>query len=253
MIVFLRLLPLGVAALQIAAFVYQVRQPLSYPWVVLFGVAALPAASFAIGWSRVRMRDVVGRMLPSFVLLASLGFALLLAEGRWAVWTIILLASATCFISLELLFLLAYDPPRYPVNGLSRVNIAYVPIAVWYAAATSSGLLVFLHMEKVWHVVFMTLLGAVLFHTTDHQDVTFRGRTLWTLLGALVGLHAGLLGVLLPLSMPMQGIIAAFMLSASLRVRRYLYDPKPSVKQAWVEGVAAASAFVAVLTSAKWL
>lgn len=253
MILLLRLLPLGVAALQIAAFGWQLQQPSSYPWVVLLGVLALPAAAFVICWKRVRLADAVSRMAPSFILLGSLAFALLLVESRWAVWIAIALAVGTCLISLELLFLLAYDPARYPVNGLSRVNIAYVPIAVWYAAATSSGLIVFLHAERSWHVIFMTLLGAVLFHTTDHQDSTLHGRAVWTSLGALVGAHVGLLGILLPLNMPTQGIIASVLLSAALRVRRYLYDPKPSMRQAWFEVVGVFAAFVMALTSAKWL
>lgn len=253
MTIFLRFLPFLIALLQASVFYLQITKPLSYPFLVLLGVLALPIASFAISWKRISLRDMLGRMLPSFVLLGTLAFALLLSEGIYAISLIIALASIASFVSLELLFLFIYHPSRYPVSGISRVNIAYVPISVWYVAATSNGLLVFLHMEKIWHVFIMLALGAVLFRTTGHEGASAPEKTLWTFLGALIGAQVGLLGVILPVSMQVQGIIAAFLLCASLRARRYLYDPKPSLKQAWIEGMSATVAFVVVLSTAKWL
>lgn len=253
MTIFLRFLPFLVALLEAGAFYLQISKPLSYPWIVLVGVVALPLAAFAISFRRLSLRDMLGKMIPSFVLLATLAFSLLLAEGPFAVWTIVTLASVSCFVSLELLFLLVSHSSRYPMNALSRVNIAYVPIAVWYAAATSSGLLVFLHMDRVWHVAFMVLLGAVLFRTTGHAGASVSEKTVWTLVGVLVGAQAGLLGILLPVSMAMQGTIAAFILCVSLRARRYLVAPKPTKRQAWIEAVTAAASFSIVLSTAKWL
>lgn len=253
MTIFFRFLPFLVALLQVGIFYGQISHPLSYPWLVLIGVIALPVASFAISWKRLAWRDMLSRMVPSFILLASLAFSLLLVEGALAVWTVIVLASVSCYASLELLFLLVYHPSRYPVNGLSRVNIAYVPIAIWYAAATSSGLLVFLMMDRVWHVLFMVVLGALLFRTTGHTEASMVEKTVWTILGALIGAHVGLLGILLPVSMPVQGLIAAFLLSGSLRTRRYIYEPKPSGQQAWIEALSAVAAFVVVLSTTKWL
>ena len=253
MIIFLRLLPVLVALLQAAVFYGQLTQPLKYPWIVLLGVLALPLAAFAISWRRLAARDMISKMLPAFILLVVLAFSLLLVEGRLAAWLIILIATAASFISLELLFLLIYNPSRYPVNGISRVHIAYVPIAVWYAAATSSGLLVFLHTERQWHVVSMVVLGAILFRTTGHAAASQHEKGIWTMMGAIVGAHVGLLGLLLPMSMPVQGVVAALILSSALRVRRYIYEPRPSPRQAWVEAVGVFVAFVAVLSSAKWL
>ncbi|MEO5927246.1 MAG: hypothetical protein ABIO72_00925 [Patescibacteria group bacterium] len=253
MILLYRFLPLLVAVLEGVLFWSQMNNPLTYPWIVVFGIIALPAATVAIAWKRLPLSDAFERILPSFILLLALAFALLLVEGPLAVWAVIIIASVSVFISLELLFLLVYDPPRYPVNGISRANIAYVPIAVWYAASTSVGLLVFLHTPPIWHVALMTVLGAVLFRTTGHSGASLHEKAVWSLLGALVGVHIGLLGIMLPISMPMHGLIAAFLVSVTLRARRYLYAPHPSPRQAWIEGVAAVLLFVTSLSTAKWL
>ncbi|MBI4138747.1 hypothetical protein HY479_01195 [Candidatus Uhrbacteria bacterium] len=253
MIIVLRLLPFAVALLQGAVFVQQIRYPLQYPWIVALGVVALPLASATMGFRRVPFRDMLEKMTPSFALLAALAFGLLLAETAVAYAVIVALAVLSSFLSLELLFILAFDPSRYPVSALSRVNIAYVPIAIWYTAATSSGLLTFLHIPKLWHVVMIVALSAVMFRTTGHPGATWQQNAVWTALGALIGLHVGLLGLFLPLGMPVQGFIAAAILCSALRVRRYMYDPKPTVRLAWGEGVAVLVAAVAVLTTAKWL
>jgi hypothetical protein len=73
------------------------------------------------------------------------------------------------------------------------------------------------------------------------------------LVGALIGMNVGILGVFLPVSMATQGVIAALILCAALRVRRYRYDPRPAVRQARLEGILALIAFVTVLVTAKWL
>lgn len=253
MIILLRFLPFLTALVEAAVFAAQLRAPLRYPWIVGIGVLALPFASLAISWGRVRFLDMIEKMTPSFVLVASLAFALLLAETRASqIWIVVLAASAT-LASLELLFLLAFNPSRYPVHGLSRVNIAYVPIAIWYAASTSSGMLIFLHMDRMWHIILLIALGAALFRTTGHPQASRRENAVWMLVGAIVGGNVGLLGTLLPVSMSTQGVIAAVILCAVLRARRYKYDPRPPARQARMEGVLALIAFAALLVTAKWL
>ncbi|MFA5935413.1 MAG: hypothetical protein WC787_00965 [Patescibacteria group bacterium] len=253
MTLFRRFLPFLIALLQGALFWFQLRHPLAYPWVGVFGVIALPLATVVIVWKRLPIRDAFERMLPSFILLASLAFALLLVEGPVATWTLLFLACATPLVSLELLFLLVYHPPRYPVNGLSHANVAYVPVAVWYVASTSNGLLIFLHVHALWHIALMITLGALLFRTTGHTGATAQEKSIWTPLGVVIGAHVGLLGLLLPVSMPMHGIIAALIMSAALRARRYLYEPRPSLRQAWIESFGALSFFIFTLATAKWL
>lgn len=163
------------------------------------------------------------------------------------------LVGTVSFLSLELLFILAHDPSRYPVNGLSRLTIAYVPLTIWYAASTSSGLLTFLHADRFWHVLAMAVLGGVLFRTTGHPGATPAQNTVWTMVGILAGFQAGLLGAMLPLAMPMQGLVASFILCVPLRARRYVYAPHPTSRQAWIEGMAAGTIFLLSLVTAKWL
>jgi hypothetical protein len=253
MIILLRLLPILVAALQVAFFLIQMRYAQTYPWVVIWGVLIFPLAALAIGRGRIRTAHVLEKMTAPLVLLVSLAFALLLAETMAAQIVIIALAATVCFLSLELLFFLVFNPARYPVNALSRLNLACVPLAAWYAASTFNGLLSFLQVEKLYLVAGMVALGAILFCTTGHAGAERKHNLVWTMVGAMAGAHAGLLGIWLPVSMPVQGAVAAFILSAVLRARRFSHDPKPSPRQAWIEGTIAAALLVVLLGTAKWL
>lgn len=253
MIVFIRFLPLLAALSNAALFWFQTKQQGTYPFFVLIGVAIVPVASFLIAWRRLKLTDLLEKMTPTFVCLLSLAFGLLLAERPPAILTIVALAAAATYLSLELLFLLAYNPSAYPVNGLSRVNMAYVPIAVWYAVSTSAGLLVFLHTSRAIHVLMTVGLGAILFRTTNHPGASSRQNAVWTLVGVLVGLEIGWIGLLLPLSMGMQGILAALIFTSALRVRRYLFDPKPSRRLAWSEAAAICLSCIVLVGTAKWL
>jgi hypothetical protein len=253
MILLIRLLPFLVAALEAVLFWWQRALPGAYPWFAILGVSLLPAAAIAIGWGRVRIVDALEKTVPTFVLLASLAFALLLIEGTVALWIVIGIAAIASFASLELLFLHAWDPAAYPVNGLSHVNIAMVPIAVWYAVSTSVGLRIFLQTSIWWHLALLTALGAVLFRTTAHPGATADQRRTWTLLGALAGLQIGVIGLQLPIGMQMQGIVAALLFCGVLRARRYVHDPKPSRTFAFAEAGLAVAVFTVALATAKWL
>lgn len=253
MIIFRRALPLVTALLVGVAFFEQFQHPLSYPWVAAVGVVSVPVASVLIAWGRIRMTDLLEKILPVCLLVASLGFGLLFTESTLALDAMIGIAVAATYVSLELLFTLAFDPGRYPVNGLSRVGIAYVPVIIWYAVSTSIGLLVFLHSDRTWHVLMLALLGIVLYRTTGHPNATWKENTVWGIVGGLAGAHAGFLGLLLPVSMPVHGMLAALLMSAPLRARRYKYNPALSPRQGWIEGGLAAIALVAVLATAMWI
>ncbi len=73
------------------------------------------------------------------------------------------------------------------------------------------------------------------------------------LIGGIVGLQVGWIGLQLPLIMPLQGLVAVLILMSVLRVRRYLYDPRPSHVVAWMEGAAAVLFLVGTLAMAKWV
>jgi len=248
-----RLLPMFTAALVAGAFYAQFSRPFDFPYWAAVGVVCVPAAAFLIARRRVAYADMAEKMLPTLLLVAALAFAMLLSEGALSMWLIILLAGTGTYLSLELLFFLAFMPSRYPVNGLSRVNIAYVPLTVWYAVATSTGLMTFLHSPAWLHVAGMVLLGVIIFRTTGHPEATIEQNRRWMLVGAFTGLHLGLLGMVLPVSMTAQGALGMLLFSAILRMRRYLYHPLPGRRQAFAEAIAALVILGVTLGTARWL
>lgn len=248
-----RLFP-ALAALAIGLCFYsQLGQPRVYPWIALGGVLLAVVAIFAMGHKRVKLVDLAEKMLPTMILLLSLVFGMLLAEGVWARWAIVGFGVVATFLSLELLFLLSFTPSRYPMSGLSHVNIAYVPFIIWYTVANSVGLMTFLHSPDWIHVLAMTLVSVVLFRTTGHPGATPEQNKVWTLVGGLVGLHIGLLGIMLPMSMAAQATLGMIIICAILRLRRYLYHPLPGRKQAWIEGVTAVLILGVAIGTARWL
>jgi len=96
-------------------------------------------------------------------------------------------------------------------------------------------------------------LGVTLFRTTGHPDASAEQNRRWMLVGGLVGLHLGLLGVMLPLAMNVQGAVAMIVFGGILRMRRYLYQPFPSRAQAWTEFVLGACMLVALTVTSRWL
>ena len=253
MILLLRILPLLAALFIDAMFWLQLSQPWAYPYIALIGILAMPAFGGLIAWRKIGWRDFLEKLAPMFILHLALGFGLVLSEGVLAHGVILFFAGVSAFLSFELLFLLTYNPVAYPVNGLSRIGIAYVPIAVWYTVATSSGFLVFIHSNPVWHVVLSACLGAALFRTTGHPGATERQNRIWTLIGFLVGMEIGWIGLLLPVSMEMQGFLAAIFFSGVLRLRRYLYAPQLGKRLAWSEAIGMTLVLLISLVSAKWL
>lgn len=253
MILLIRIIPLFMGLATAGLFWWQPQLPGTYPILVFLATAFLPLASLAIAGRSVKFWDVMEKMGPTYIFVAVLGFAMLLTEGRLALIIVTALAAVAAFVSLELLFLLARDPGNYPVNGLSHVNIAYVPLTVWYAVSTSNGVLVFLQSAGIWHIAVCAVLGILLFRTTGHPGATRQQNGIWMAIGGLVGAEIGLLGLLLPVSMQMQGLIAVLVFCGALRVRRYLYEPKPSRRLAWSESVIGLVLFIVSLVSAKWL
>ena len=253
MLLVLRLLPYISAGVIGFLFWSQRQQPSMYPWIcglslVMFGISVL-----GIAWKRLTLVELMEKMFPSFLLLIALSFGLVLVETDLSLWVIYLLSSVVSALSLELLFLDCFQRERYPVNGLSRLNIALVPLIVWYAVSTSTGLLTFLHAPHGIHVLMCWILGVVLYRTTGHPGATPVQNRLWMLIGLLIGVHVGWLGLHLPVSMPMQGTVAAVLCSAGLRMRRYVYQPKPSMHIAWSEGIGALVLFIIAISTAKWL
>lgn len=253
MILILRLLPMLTGLAVAGLFAWQRVHPTVYPWAVVLAAAMVIGVSLILAWRKGSLRDLSEKMAPTVIAVISLGFGLLLSEGRLANIAVVTLAGVCTFTALELLFVYVFHPASYPVNGLSRLNIAFVPLSAWYAAATSVGLLTFLHTPRVWHVVLLTVMGAILFRTTGHPGASAAQNRVWMLIGAATGLHVGWVSLTLPLSMPIHGAFAALVFASVLRVRRYLYDPRPSRRAAWGESIGACILLISVLATAQWL
>lgn len=253
MLLLIRLVPyLAAFAVSFLSW-FQYRHPSTYPWFSALGCGIFLFSVILISWRRLSLQSVVEKMIPSFLLQLSTSFGLLLVETSFAVWTIHLIAGISALLSLELLFLLAFEPHAYPVSGLSRLNIAFVPIIVWYVVSTSSGVMTFLHTPHLAHVVVCAFLGFVLFRTTGHPGATKAQNRIWSIVGCVVGLHIGWLGLHIPLNMPLQGAIAAALFSVALRMRRYVYAPMPSRQTAWIEAISVSAFFLVAMSTAKWL
>lgn len=252
MIILIRLIPFAVGLLEVVVFWQQQFHPSWYPWILAIGLVAFPVGAITVAWGRVGIRDLAGKLAPSFLLLASMAFAFLLAEASWQFALLEAFAGVSSFLSLEVLFLMAHYPSAYPVNGISRVNISFVPVIMWYAVSTSIGLITFIHSDRVWHVAMCAVLGYVLFATTSHPGATRTQNRVWSFVGICTGIEIGIVGLLLPVSMAMQGLIAAILMSGVLRMRRYLYAPKPSRRVAWSEAIGIIIVGAVSLTTAKW-
>ncbi len=249
---FMRLSPWLIAGVAGFLSAWQWRDALIYPWPLVIVWALAFFAVCAMAWRELTWRDTLEKMAPSFVTLAIVGFAFLLVEGSLTRFVTSLVFLLIPLVSLELLFLFLYDPTRYPVNGLSRFNIALVPVAGFFLASTWHGLGVFLQMRSWVSVASFILLGASFYFLTTHPNAHRTHRRRWMLLGGLLGGQIGLLGLLLPVSMAVQGALASLLLCLPMRIRRYAYQPQPSFKMAWSEGVLALAGFVALLFTARW-
>lgn len=248
-----RLFPTLLAFMVGGVFYWQLKEPAAYPWIAVFGVLLTVVAAYFMSHQRVKMIDLVEKMAPTGLFLMALIFGMLLAEGQLAVWAIIIFGAVATFLSFELLFLHTFMPSRYPINGLSHVNIAYVPFIVWYVIANSVGLMTFLHSPAWMHVVAFTILSVIVFRTTGHPGATREQNRLWMFIGGLTGLHIGLLGMMLPLSMSAQATLGMVIFCAILRLRRYMYHPIPIRRQAWLEGMTAIVILSIAISTAKWI
>ena len=253
MIILYRVLPLLSAIFISVAFKLQLENPFDYPWWVFIGFIEVVVAILLISYRRIKFFDLLEKIAPTILLLLAFAFSLLLVENNIEKWVIVILSGVAVFLSMELLFFLIYMPPRYPMHGLSRVNIAYVPLIIWYTVYTSIGFITFLHTSAWVHVALMILVSIILFRTTGHPEATKQENKTWILVGLITGLYLGLLGVSLPLSMASQGALSMVLFSVVLRMRRFLYKPIPSKKQIWIEGVIASISFIAIILTSRWL
>jgi hypothetical protein len=253
MLLFLRFLPFIVAVLDALLFRWQAMSADTYPWLAVAGVMMFCCAGFMVGRRRIEFRELVSKLFIPLIALIVLAYGLLLAEGLIATFAIPITAAVIVFAALELTFLLAYLPSRYPVNGLSRLGLSLVPVILWIAQSTSVGLLVFIRISHLIPLVVMALITAFLFWFTSYRGVSEEHRKRWTMLGAWLGLQLGLLAIFLPVNLSVQGALAAISGCLALRCRRYGIAPRKSARVVWIEVACAIILLVLVLGTARWV
>jgi len=247
-----RFLPVVVGIFVFGVYGWQAQSPGSYPWLTLAATAVFVAAAWSMAWKRVPLLSFVARMGVALLLLLALGYALLLAEGDWARWGIPMTAGVAAFAALELLFLHVFLPAKYPVNGLSHLNLALVPLVLWCVQSGSVGLSMFIHAPRWIGVVAMGAVCGALFWATAHAESRAAHQQRWAFLGVLLGVHLGLLGALLPLPLPVHGAYAAALGAVALRARRYGIAPRVPRRVVLIELLTAAVLVVALFTTGQW-
>jgi hypothetical protein len=253
MFVVIRLLPAFLGAFTALAFAYQARDAAHYPWIAVAALAAFGVGGFLIAWSRHRHVGDARPLIPGLIAIASAAFGLILAEGALAAWIIPVIAGGTALLVSELLFLSLYAPARYPVNGLSHVNLVLVPIALWFAAYASLGLTVFVDAARVIPIAVIGAVSLALFSATSHAEASPATRRRWTLIGGWIGIQTGILIAALPLDLIASSTFVALTLAYVLRTRRYGIPPAIPTRQIVAEALAFSVLLIVILATARWM
>lgn len=253
MILLLRMVPLMAGLANGGLFFLQIRNSGIYPWLSLPAVAVYLAAVIAVNWRHWNGAEHIRTLIPGFVAILISGFGLLLTEGMISNWLIPLFVGAVTYGILELQFLHAYVPARYPANGITHLNLFLVPCLFWMASFTVVGMTIFVSTSRLAPIVVMGVTGFILFYATSHAESTPPQRWRWTWIGAWIGILIGVLGVVLPLNLLIHGAIAALCSGAVLRARRYGIQPPIPGRMILMEVFAILGALAAILATARWL
>lgn len=253
MLILLRLIPFVAGALNTILLLVQARNAGAYPWFAVTATILLFVSAFLILWKRGRGMSDLRLAIPSVITIAVLGYALLLAEGVYALWIIPIVAGVLTLVCLELLFLSTFVSAWYPVNGLSHVNLALVPVTFWLTAFTSVGLTVFVNSSRIVPIVTMSVIGFAMFYWTTPAEAGPILRRRWSLIGLWIGFQLGIVGAVLPVNLAIHGAIAALIGAFVVRTRRYGFAP-PIHRHAIVLETAMFIVFLAVvLMTARWV
>jgi len=230
----------------------QWSEPLIYPWPLLAALVVHVIAIAWIGWRRLSLREVAEKMSPSVIAMAVFGASFLLIENTIIRWIVTFLFAGLSVLTLKLYFLLCYDRQRYPVNALSHVNLALVPLIMFFLGWVLDGLAVFIRLPWWIAVCVSAVIVATIYVVTSHPTAERMHRIRWTILGAFIGVQIGVLTQVLPGGMMVQGALAALLVAAPLRVRRYAYQPVPPTRVAWGEACMGVTMFLAILLLSRW-
>ena len=250
---FLRGLPILMALTGALLAWLQWSTPLSYPWPLLGILVTFILFAFFLSFRcSTTFVEAVHLFLPTVVVIVATGLGMLLAEQPYERVVLTLILSGIPAFALELYYLANYDPTKYPVNGLSRLNIALVPVIAFLGAIALYGMQVFLRLNSWYSLLSFPLAAAALYFVTSHPTAEQPHRLRWSMVGAIAGLHAAILVLLLPVSLAVHGAIAVTMIAAPLRVRRYAHSPAPSRRVAYTEGISSIVLFLAILLTSRW-
>jgi hypothetical protein len=253
MFIVIRLLPAFVGIVTGLSFAYQARHATSYPWAALIGIAVFAIGGFAVAWSRHRHVGDARPLVPGILMAVSAAFGLVLAEGAIAGVLIPLFVGGSAFLMLELLFLSLYAPARYPVNGLSHVNLVLVPVSLWLVTYASLGLVIFVNATRLIPIAALGAVSYAFFAATSHAESNSQARFRWSMIGAWLGIQEGILVVFLPLDLVASSTFVALASAYVLRTRRYGIPPSVPRRQIAAEAMTFLLLLAAILTTARWM
>lgn len=248
----LRPLPWLVGGLSLLLSWLQWEFPFAYPWPLVVLLVAYLAAGILYAYDHLKFWDAAARILPAGLFLVSAAVAFLIIEQPLVRAVLCLVVAFIPFFSLDLLYLALYDPAKYPVNGLSRFNLALAPSSIFLLTIGLGGLQVFLKVQPWIVLLVLPIYAGIFFLITSHPTADQAHRSRWTGVGALVGFKAAALSLALPVALPVQGALAALLVALPLRVRRYGYAPEPTRRQAILETCLHLSCFVLLLLVSRW-
>lgn len=251
MFLFVRSLPLLTALLVVFVGKWQFEWWQSYPWLFACSSIVFFVSAFFIGYRRLAWREWT-KLVPSYLTFLIAGGAALLVESGTQQWLMMVVMAGISYIALELLFLLSYEPAKYPIHGLSRFNLAIIPLGVFFLSLLLSGLQVFLRFPYWLTPILCVIYGIISFASTSHHAAEPDQERRWAMIGGFVGLHVGLLAMVLPLDVVSTGVICALLFALPLRARRYSHEPKPKYRQAVSESFAFASCLALMILLSRW-
>lgn len=245
-------LPLFIGLAAFAVCQWQWRAVSLYPWPLVAVLTAYIAAAALISYRRLPIEELISKMAPGVIALISMGFAFLLVESAESRLALSLLLAGSAGVSLEMLWLLVFDPSRYPVHGLSRLNLAFMPLSAFFTSLGLTGLGYFIRTPEWITPITMAILGGLAFILTSPHTHSRTYRLRWAILGAAIGFQVGILAIILPVSIVVQGALAAILFAIPLRIRRYSTGAIPRPITAWTEGISVTVLFLTVLLVSRW-
>lgn len=251
----LRITPIIVGIATYFLVEWQWRAPLTYPWTMLACVALYLGAVLRMTWLRNERWTMMWHALPTACfLLSAVAAAAMLEESLWRQALSIFVALAS-YMALELLFLHLHYSSRYPVNGLTHLQLGLVPLTNALLAWGVVGVRVFAKpfAPPAWSIpLVFAMINALAFAVTSHPDASTFSRRGWIVFAAFTGIGIGLLLLFLPLAMPAQAFLAALLVALPLRLRRYGFHPRVSRATAYFEAGVAFLVFFGILLFSRW-